>query len=169
MLEEKVVYVIGRAERKSVTFNRRVVEPSSPCAQPASRPMCLPEPSPKDRTQGGLPCQKRSQIQTLGSRKSSQFQGIGQLPPSSEHLDLVGEAPVSGLKYEQTGVERGAVNIPIVKTDIGTEYVVLMQVREPVRSNGYVYVSHLLVVDTRRSKYVITYTAALGKQRTDRC
>ncbi len=41
-----------------------------------------------------------------------------------------------------------------------------MQVRESVRSNSHVYVSHLLVVDTRRGKYVITYAGFSGKQRS---
>ena len=47
-----------------------------------------------------------------------------------------------------------------------TEYVVLMQVRERVTSNSDVYVSHLLVVNTRRGKYVITHAAFRGEQRT---
>ena len=72
----------------------------------------------------------------------------------------------SSLKYEKTGVKPSAVNIPIItKTDIA-EYVVLMQVREPVSSNSDVNVSHLLVVDTRRGKYVITYAGFSSKQRS---
>ena len=41
VLEEKVVNVIRWAERKGIALNRSVVEPSSPCAQPASMPIVL--------------------------------------------------------------------------------------------------------------------------------